>query len=196
MATAKGATKSKRQPLITILDSTEAITRLNERLLELYEMTPSDEIVDAMVKAWEEMKAAGRSKSVKNQQLAVAKIDTLMKEASEGSQRRKEIYKLEDQIDRMRDRALRRAMVEGTYVKLQDARAVMHNWISAIRIVVQKTLIESGHTELARDIIGLVAAEYEAVCGVLPDIAERQSPQQRDRTLKQQSKEKKKQPKR
>jgi len=187
-------TRSNAIPLYHLLDSAEALQIMSDRLSDVLNAPdPSPEIWKEMCKAWDELKAAGRTRNVRRQQLAAAKLDTLMSEAIGGGTQWKEAYKIIEQTDKMRDRALRRAMVEGTYVKLQDVRAVMHNWISAIRIVVQKTLIESGHPELARDIIGLVAAEYEAVCGVLPDIAERQSPKQREKELKQLNDKKKKQ---
>lgn len=157
----------KQQPA-GLGDSREAMIRLHNRVMSLWEKSISTELMREIHKAWNELKAAGRSNDIRKQQVAVAKIDSLMDELGESSKRWDEIYKLEEQLDRMRDRSLARHIAVGSLVNVELVVRLISIFVMAIKGVLQKTLTEIGHAEVAERINYQVEREFVSLFGRSP----------------------------
>jgi hypothetical protein len=150
---------------VDLLDASEAMRSLQARIWYVLEQGQGGALYRQMQAAWKTLKERGRAGDKAGQTAAAAHLDSLMQQGSDEADRWDEYYKLEEQLDRMRDRAHKR-MVDGELlIKIDLVIRIIGIFIFAVKAILKKELETVGHPDVARSISGGVDREFKRLFG-------------------------------
>ena len=155
--------------------SDDALELLQRRVMLLLSRGYGIEFLSALLKGWDVLEKALLDKDAEAQRRALVVLRDLIKEGGAEAGRWKEIYRLEEQMDKLRDRASQKEyrhhklqIERQKLVRVELVKQLMSGLVYAAKDVIRQALDEAGRPDLAQDAITALFNEYCRFAGSGP----------------------------
>lgn len=159
-------------PEFELHSSDDAIDLLQRRVMLLLSRGYGLSFLESLLKVWDTFEKALNDKNVEAQKHCLVALRDLIKEGGLEADRWKEIYRLEDQMDRMRERASRKEyrrhklqIEKQKLIRIELVKQLMAGLVFAAKDVIRRFLDEAGRPDLAQDAITALFNEYSRFAG-------------------------------
>lgn len=150
---------------VEVRDSIDAMELLQLRIQSLLQDLSSTDWSRAFSKAWKNLKSAGLEKNEVAQREAFREMETLMSLNEKQSRAWREVYRLEEQLDKMRDRLLRREFVAGNLIKVEYAKFLISATTVATKNAIKSRFDMIGRMDLYYEAVNEIATEVGRITG-------------------------------